>query len=361
MSPLLFSIFISSLGPLLNGLCLGIDLQGFNISAIFFADDLVIIGKSREALDKLMDKARRYFTGHKLDISESKSKVMTYNAATGKTTFEGEDNSSLSLDQVIVFKYLGLEINCSPYNLYKSFNDQVKRKAKNYLTSVLSLVRCGPDRAELAFTLWNSCALPSILYGAEIMPLTQSTIAEIEKCNTLIGKFMLQIPRSSADVSCYIDAGLRPISSIISEKVLLYAHSLMAKPSTYWPRLAMNENIGCGNQSPYTRYLLKLRVSSNCFNFLPNQIRSIVRRSTIIDILNQQRATSTTTFSMVNPGAGPSDSAGWFKPKPWLADSGSSKIFASFRVCNAGLGNRGPAKNGKFYKFCKLCSEDGLG
>ena len=135
----------------------------------------------------------------------------------------------------------------------------------------------------------------------------------------------------------------------------------MAKPSTYWPRLAMNENIGCGNQSPYTRYLLKLRVSSNCFNFLPKQIRSSVRRSTIIDILNQQRATSTTTFSMVNPGAGPSDSAGWFKPKPWLADSGSSQIFASFRVCNAGLGNRGPAKNGKFYKFCELCSEDGLG
>ena len=180
MSPLLFSLFISNLGPELNGLGLGIDLQGQNISSLFFADDLVIIGKSREALDKLMDKTQRFFISHKLDISETKSKVMTYNAATGKTVFEGEGYAPLSLDQVIVFKYLGLEVNCSPYNLFKSFNEQVKRKAKNYLASVLSLVKSGPNRSELAFSLWTSCALPSILFGAEIMPLTQGTIAELE-------------------------------------------------------------------------------------------------------------------------------------------------------------------------------------
>ena len=52
--PLLFSLFINDLGSELNLSGLGIDLQGINISAISFADDLVIIAKTRNALDSLM-------------------------------------------------------------------------------------------------------------------------------------------------------------------------------------------------------------------------------------------------------------------------------------------------------------------
>ena len=50
----------------------------------------------------------------------------------------------------------------------------------------------------------------------------------------------------------------------------------------------------------------------------------------------------------------------WFKPKPWVSDSGVSRIISAFRICNSGLGNRGPAKNGQFYKLCPLCSNVGI-
>ena len=75
MSPLLFSLYISGIGEELNSSGLGIDLQDVNISAILFADDLVLLGKSRNALDLLMEKTRRFFHRHKLDLSESKSKI----------------------------------------------------------------------------------------------------------------------------------------------------------------------------------------------------------------------------------------------------------------------------------------------
>ena len=308
-----------------------------------------------------METTRRFFFKHKLQISETKSKILTYNAVTGKTSFEGDNLAPLQLEQVISFKYLGIPLNCSPYNLFKSFNEQVKQKAQNYLSSVLSLVKSGPNRSDLAYSLWTLCGLPSILYGTEIIPLTQSTISEVERCNSLVGKFILQIPRSSATVACYIDAGLRPISSIISEKVLLYSRSIMNKPASYWPKLAMNENIAAGTHSPYTCYLLKWKKSTNCFNLDSKQIKAAVRRTSIIDILDQQRATSTTSFAMLSPATGPYRSRNpWFKPKNWISDSGFSRIFSSFRVCNSGLGNRGPARDGKFYKLCPLCAESGL-
>ena len=44
-------------------------------------------------------------------------------------------------------------------------------------------------------------ALPAILYGAEVILLTQDTIVTIEKCQNQVAKFMLQIPQSSANIS----------------------------------------------------------------------------------------------------------------------------------------------------------------
>ena len=124
LSPLLFSLFINDLGSDLNKTGLGIDLQGINISAILFADDLVLIGKNRKSLDVLMGITRDFFSKHKLQISETKSKILTYNAATGKTSFNVADQPTINLDQVVIFKYLGIQLNCSPYNLFKSFNEQ---------------------------------------------------------------------------------------------------------------------------------------------------------------------------------------------------------------------------------------------
>ena len=89
------------------------------------------------------------------------------------------------------------------------------------------------------------------------MPLTQSTISEIERCQSQVGKFMLQLPRSSANVSSCLDAGLRPVAAAIAEKVLTYACAVMRKPALHWSRIAMGVNLAWGYKSPYTRYMMK--------------------------------------------------------------------------------------------------------
>ena len=356
MSPLLFSLFINNLGLELNSSGLGIDLCSQNVASLFFADDIVLIGSSRAALDQLMLKTRTFFHTHHLTLSVSKSKIMTYEAATGKTTFHGSSClSPLTLDQVLSFKYLGVPLSCSPYSLFKFYNEQVKKRAQDYLSRVLSLVKSGPKRSDLAYCLWTNIALPSILYGSEVLPLLDGTIKEVEKIQSVIGKFILQVPRSTANVSAHIDSGLRPIWAIVAEKFLTFAHKTMAKPSSQLPKLAMNENLQMGVKSLYTRSLIKWKEATGSYNLSPHQIRASVQAAAISDIKYQQRISSTTTFAMNTSEADKT----WFKPKPWVSDTGSSKIFAQFRSCNSGLGNRGPAKNGKFYKLCPLCELSG--
>ena len=284
---------------------------------------------------------------------------MTHDAATGKTIFPGSSTlPPMSFDQVLNFKYLGISLCSSPRRLFHSYNEQVKRKAQNYLSSVLSLVKAGPDRSDLAYTLWTRCALPAILYGAEIIPLTQATISFVERCQVAVGKFILQIPSSSANAAVYIDAGLKPVWSTIAERVLVYAYTVMGKPSSFWPKMAMNENLKYSSQSPYAKNLLKWKQSTTSLCLPPKQIKATIKRAAIIDVLKQQRSTGTTTFAMNGPAL--SSSHQWFKPKKWVSDSCCSQIFSQFRSCNSGLGNRIPAKDGKFYKLCPPCANLGI-
>ena len=343
----------------MNSSGLGIDLNNtINISSIFFADDIIIIGKSNNALHTLMNITRTFFKNHKLELSEKKSKLISHSAATGQITFKGTQASNLTLEEVLTCKYLGVPLSCTPHNLLSKFNEQVKTRSEAYLTQVLSLVKTGPDRAELAHTLWTCVALPSILYATEVLPLTQATISEVQKCQSVVGKFILQLPRSSASVAACIDAGLKPVWSVIAEKVLLYNSKLMKKPADYWPRVALSTHMAMGNKSPYIRYLMKWKSSTNTSALLsPNLIRKAVNKAAIIDVLEQQKEHSTSTFAMNPPDS--TSSNRWFKPKGWVSDSCRTKIISIFRACNAQLGNRGPTKDGRFFSLCPLCSRSG--
>ena len=77
MSPLLFAIFISDLGDELNKTGLGIQFDTLtNISAIFFADDIVLLAESEEDLNQLLGIVTAWTVKWKMDISVKKSKVM---------------------------------------------------------------------------------------------------------------------------------------------------------------------------------------------------------------------------------------------------------------------------------------------
>ena len=357
LSPLLFSLFISQLGPELNSSGLGIDLGDLNVSSLFFADDIVLIAKNKKSLDILMSKTRNFFKSHRLTISETKSKIMTHDSFSGKTSFNDSANyQPITLDNVVAFKYLGIHVSSSPYSLFKDYNTNVKTKAQRYLTSVLSISKTGPDRSEMAYMTWSRIALPSILYGSEVMPLTQDTINIIEKYQSQIAKFMLQIPRSSASVSTHLDAGFPPVWSIIAQKVMLYASSTMRKPDTNWAKIALKEQVSQGYKCPYSRYLLKWKAATNCFGVTPKQIQTSVTNAATTWVLSEQKQTCVTTFAM----NGPDQYKNWFKPKGWVNDSSTSRLIARFRACNTQLGNRGPARNGQYYKLCPLCSKAGI-
>ena len=276
-----------------------------NISVIMFADDLVLIGRTKKKLEKLMDMTIRYFNEHYLDLSQSKSKIISHDASIGTAEFSIPDETNtveFSLDKVISFKYLGVPISSAPWRFFCDYNQQVKARARSYVSRVLALSRSGPDVAELAYTLWNQIALPSILYGSEVCHLTKDSIDEVEKCQSTVGKFILQVPSSTANVAVNIDVGFRPIWSVVAQKVLTYANNTMMQPNTNWVKKAMTSNINEGIKNSYTKDLIRLKTQTSTFGLGPSKIKQAVKRASIIDILNNQRKTSVTSFALSGPG-----------------------------------------------------------
>ena len=88
-----------------------------------------------------MSISKRFCDLHHLEISVKKSKIMSYESSTGKATFGNDEEDLITLDQVIAFKYLGVTVSSKPRGLFKDHNENAKAKARQYLHSVLSLVK----------------------------------------------------------------------------------------------------------------------------------------------------------------------------------------------------------------------------
>lgn len=131
----------------------------------------------------------------------------------------------------------------------------------------------------------------------------------------------------------------------------------MRRDPSYWPKIAMTEQLALGNRSPYVKHLLKWKRITNSCSSTRSQIKASVQRAAIISVLDEQRASCVSSFAMNGPGV--CTTHRWFRPKSWVTDSSFSKIFAEFRSCNIGMGNRGPTKDGRFSKLCPLCQAKG--
>ena len=82
------------------------------------------------------------------------------------------------------------------------------KRATGCAMSIMNLTRAGLDRALIAKRLWECCAIPSILYCAEVLVISKKTVEELERVQNMVGRFILQVPSSSSRALAWIDAGL---------------------------------------------------------------------------------------------------------------------------------------------------------
>jgi hypothetical protein len=226
LSPMLFNLYVSSLANELVTSSEGFLVGHRCVSALFFADDLVVFARSREGLLRLMSLVKTHADRLRFEIntSKDKSEVLAQEGAAGDSwdVLNRDGDVILSLKQVIEYKYLGTQVQGS---MYKSSVAKVKQsvaKAHKYKGSCIYISRDGPDVVDMILATWCNVAVPSILFGCEMIPFSESAIDEIERVQCQVGKYALGLSMCFANISVQVDLGMKPFRQVLYETQLKY-------------------------------------------------------------------------------------------------------------------------------------------
>ena len=253
LSPLLFALYVVDLSRDLVASRLGIILRKVCVSVLFFADDILLISKTPEGLRTLHEIVQKHCSSLKMSISITKSKVMSCCNDLWEI-FQDEEIIGC-LDKVVQFRYLGVETKLFPSKAAKAMQQRALSISKKYKGACLSLARDGPDIVDIAACLWQNIALPSLLYGCETVPFSASTIDEISRHQSSIGKFSLGLPYCSPNISAEVILGMKPFKQLLYASQLKFYARLSTQDNSRWSKDALLDHVLGGWDSPYIKYL----------------------------------------------------------------------------------------------------------
>ena len=222
LSPMLFNLYMDDVNDIFDDLCEPIDIQAHKINHFMYADDLVLLSRSREGLQRCLDKLHHFSSRKHLTISIKKSKTMTFNPAGRllKDTFTLGNNT---LEPVQTFCYLGFDVTASGTvtHAMNILND----KANKALRPLMCAIARFNIPVKTAIRLFHTYISPIILYNAENWAtLTEKNLRTFDSNTIFMGlkgsktdilhrkllKFVLGVSKSSPNLVIYGDTGEIP-------------------------------------------------------------------------------------------------------------------------------------------------------
>ena len=168
LSPTLFNIFINDLfNELEKANCDAVTFnEKCNINALAYADDIVLISKSKEGLQKALHIVEAYCEKWRLKINHSKTKTMVFSRG-NRIINEKFTINGIALENVKEFKYLGITIhkkNCTFTPTLK----YLRAKATRAFYALKSKVNIYNLPLKVALKLLDSIIKPILLYCSEV-------------------------------------------------------------------------------------------------------------------------------------------------------------------------------------------------
>ena len=352
LSPLLFNLYISLLGNDLSLSNEGVQLGSVVISALLFADDLVVIARTRAGLLKLMQLVKDHADMLKLELNTdpNKSEVIAQEGVVGDSwdLIDSEGEVVLSLKQVMQYKYLG---NLVFPSVSKSAREKLKLcvcKARQYKGACISLSREGPDVVDMILATWCNIAIPSILYGCETIPFSESAIMDIERIQCQIAKYALCLPLTAANVCTQIDLGMKPFRQTLYEFQLNYYNRVLGYSNERWAKQALIDHMSLSWNSPYLEHLYNVRIELGLFSLPSGSKLSNHIKDHFVAKTNESLSKLSLPWLR---------EIKCFKKARHVKEGTSSEYITLFRYNAASLGHRYP-RPGKLHKerLCPLCS-----
>ena len=242
LSPTLFNIFVNDIPEIFaDPFCDSPKIDNEVISALLYADDLVIFSESEGGLKNCLGKFSDYCKEWHLRINTTKSKVMIFNSKSnnyGPFTIDGE-----SLEIVKDYKYLGIILSRSTsFELGVSSLYNKSAKATYMMNKTLWSANFIP--IDIYLKSFDTLIKPILTYGCEVwgLDLTHNSNAykenfvddrsKPEKLHTSFLKRLLGVNSKSSNLATRSEFGRLPILTYIAQQIMKYDTRIKLLPET---------------------------------------------------------------------------------------------------------------------------------
>lgn len=205
------------------------------INALMYADDLVLISRTKEGLQRQIDSIHDYCKKWKLSINTTKTKSMVFNRGNKliKTVFNIEGSP---IENVKTFKYLGFTISAKNCNFQNTIDD-LTLKANRVIYAIKNKIKLSKLPIKLAIKIFKSLVVPILLYGSEVWgPFVNPDYltwenSKTERVHTQFLKQVLGCHFQTSNNMIRADTGCRPLISMVIKRFISYTKSLNNRKS----------------------------------------------------------------------------------------------------------------------------------
>jgi hypothetical protein len=246
----------------------GFKLGAVTVSALLFADDLVLCAASAKGLHRLLKLSLAHARKLELTISQKKSMVLS----PAPDTWDLEDTNGeidASMDKIMFYKYLGLETYDTMCRTASAKQKKCLVAARRYRAACRYLSRQGPDVVDVAVCAWSNVAVPSILYGTESVKFSETTMAALDAEQAKWAKETLGLPSKTPNVVAQLLLGVPSFKQMIYQKQLKYFMRLTELPASRYAAQALVEHETGGWRSPYLLHISAIQMELDLVQLPP--------------------------------------------------------------------------------------------
>ena len=305
-----------------------------------------MVSRTADGLKSLLNTLQAGCRKLRLEISEKKSKVV----APGEDEWRVSDLDGtpvVTLKQVLFYKYLGVRTFGTMFKTAAEKQKVALGTAAKYKGATLKISKTGPDVVEVTGACWLQVAVPSILFGCETVPFTESNIVTLERIQSSVAKYALGLPRYSPNVVAQTEMGWRSVRHQLYRQQLSFYVRLNSLPTSRWAYQALMEHQTGGWHSSYLAYILRLRSEVGMLDFMPS--KRVVQLHLDGHFL---RVTNDVVSRLSQPALRPQRS---WPGAGYVCESDEASTIAKIKVACAGLGNKAPRTGMPRRSYCPLC------
>lgn len=238
LSPLLFNMYLNDLPPLFHDTASDpLTLpDGTNLNCLLYADDLIILSRSKFGLQNCLDQLNNWCDSWKMEINLKKTEVMIFQKTTRKQLnpeilFR---NKMLRITQE--YNYLGTKLTTN--GKFTVTIKELADKAHRAMMAINKSLKFHLLHPKLAIKLFDTIVSPILLYNSEVWgaymdnDLNKWDKSPTEKIHIKFCKMYLNVNKKATNAACKGEMGKFPLIISIYKRMLNYISHINTLPDT---------------------------------------------------------------------------------------------------------------------------------